>query len=63
MNFTLDPSLTPFIELAEILDKIPNGYSFTEDGTHLKLLKKIFTAVEANIACKLTLSGKSVNDL
>jgi ferredoxin len=63
MNFTLDPSLTPFIELAEILDKIPNGYSFTEDGTHLKLLKKIFTPVEANIACKLTLSGKSVNDL
>jgi ferredoxin len=63
MSFTLDTSLKPFIELAEILDKIPNGYSPTEDGTHLKILKKIFTPEEAKIACKLTLSGKSAEDL
>jgi ferredoxin len=63
MNLTFDPSLIPYVELAEILNKIPNGFAYTEDGTHLKILKKIYTQEEANIACKLTLSGISVNEI
>ena len=39
--------------LAEKLDALPNGYPPTEDGAHLRLLEKIFTPQEAEMAAQL----------
>jgi len=40
-------------QLAKKLDEMPNGYPATESGVELKILKKIFTPDEAEIALKL----------
>jgi ferredoxin len=50
-------------ELAEILDRIPNGYAPVEDGTHLRILEWIFTPEEAELATKLRLWGETVEEL
>lgn len=42
-----------FIELAEALDRLPNGYPNTDSGVELRILKKIFSPEEAAIAGKL----------
>jgi Na+-translocating ferredoxin:NAD+ oxidoreductase subunit B len=39
--------------LAEKLDKLPNGFPATEDGLELKILQKIFTPEEAEMALKI----------
>ena len=39
--------------LAERLDSLPNGYPPTEDGAELRLLAKIFTPEEAELAAQL----------
>jgi Na+-translocating ferredoxin:NAD+ oxidoreductase subunit B len=41
-------------ELAEALDRLPNGFPSTESGVELRLLKKIFNPEEAALAGKLT---------
>jgi Pyruvate/2-oxoacid:ferredoxin oxidoreductase delta subunit len=41
--------------LAQKLDALPNGFPRMESGVELKLLKKIFTEEEAEIACSLKL--------
>jgi H+/Na+-translocating ferredoxin:NAD+ oxidoreductase subunit B len=41
--------------LAERLDATPNGYPSTKDGIELKLLAKIFTPEEADLAARLKL--------
>ena len=46
--------------LAEKLDSLPNGYPPTEDGAHLRLLEKIFTPEEAEIAALLTPEPESI---
>ena len=49
--------------LAETLDKIPNGFTHTQDGTHLRVLEWIFTPEEANLAGRMKLSGETVEDM
>ena len=39
--------------LAEKLDKLPNGFPATESGVELKILQKIFTPEEAEMALKI----------
>ena len=43
-----------FVSLAEALDHLPNGYSRTDSGVELRILKKIFSPDEAALASKLT---------
>jgi Na+-translocating ferredoxin:NAD+ oxidoreductase subunit B len=49
---TMDRS--PYKQLAERLDSLPNGFPATDDGRELKLLAKIFTLEEAELAGQLT---------
>ncbi len=43
-------------KLARLLDTLPNGFPATESGVEIKLLKKAFDPVEADIFCGLRLS-------
>ena len=63
MNLEIKISSKSYIELAEVLDMIPNSFAHTEDEIHLKLLKKIFSPEEAFIASKLKLTGITKEDL
>jgi electron transport complex protein RnfB len=45
---------TPYIELARRLDALPNGFPPAEDGSHLRLLARLFTPEEAALAAALT---------
>lgn len=49
--------------LADVLDKIPNSFPQTEDGTHLKVLKWIFTPEEAELASNMRLRGETVEEM
>ena len=42
-------------KLAIELDKIPNGYPKTESGVELKILAKLFTTEEAQLAATLSM--------
>ena len=42
-------------QLARVLDTIPEGFPETESGVELKILEKLFTPVEAEVACHLEL--------
>ncbi len=42
-----------FIQLRDILDKMPNGFPPTEDGLEIKILQKIFSEEEAGIAVQM----------
>ncbi|MFO7890365.1 MAG: 4Fe-4S binding protein [bacterium] len=46
-------------QLAQHLDKIPNGFPATESGVELKILARLFTAEEAEIACAMSLEPES----
>ncbi len=41
--------------LREHLDDLPGGFPATEDGLELRILRRLFTPEEAEIACRLTL--------
>ncbi len=43
-----------FLKLREFLDQFPLGYPKSDSGVEIKILKKLFTEEEANIAMKLT---------
>ncbi|MFP4475281.1 MAG: DUF362 domain-containing protein [Desulfatibacillaceae bacterium] len=43
-------------KLANVLDTLPNGFSRTEDGLEIRLLKKIFTPEEAELFCDLRMN-------
>jgi ferredoxin len=45
--------------LAERLDALPNGFPPTQDGTELRLLAKIFTPEEAELAAQLRLTRET----
>ena len=45
--------------LARRLDEIPNGFASTESGAELRLLEKLYTPEEAELACVLRLSLES----
>ena len=49
--------------LAEVLDKIPNSYASVEDGTHLKVLRWIFTPAEADLASRMKLRGETIEEM
>ncbi len=55
--------LDPYERLAETLNRIPNGFTPTEEGTHLKLLRWIFTEEEADLASKMKLIAETVEEL
>ena len=48
-------------KFAKHLDKIPNGYPETESGVELKILAKLFSIQEAEIACELSVEPKPIN--
>jgi len=50
-------------QLALTLDAIPNGYPASESGVELKILAKLFTPLEAEIACRLTLEPQTVAEV
>lgn len=45
----------PYHRLAEHLDRLPGGFSPSKTGAHIRLLKKLFTPEEAELATRLTL--------
>ncbi|MFL7868856.1 MAG: ATP-binding protein [Anaerolineales bacterium] len=49
-------SQNPYKKLAERLDALPNGFPATRDGAELRLLAKIFTPEEAELASQLRLT-------
>jgi len=56
-------STDPYEQLAATLDKIPNSFTATEEGTHLRVLKWIFTPEEAEQASKMKLRGETTDEL
>jgi Na+-translocating ferredoxin:NAD+ oxidoreductase subunit B len=53
----------PYKKLAERLNSLPNGFPATDDGRELKLLAKIFTPQEAELAVQLTSSFESAEEV
>jgi ferredoxin len=49
----------PYKQLAERLDSLPNGFPPTESGVELRLLKKLFSLEEAELASKLRLTKET----
>jgi Pyruvate/2-oxoacid:ferredoxin oxidoreductase delta subunit len=45
---------TVYTQLADALDRLPNGYPRTESGVEIKILQKIFSPEEAALASQLT---------
>jgi len=41
-------------KLADLLDQLPNGYPKTVSGVELKILKKLFTSDDVELACQLS---------
>ena len=50
-------------QLALVLDAIPNGYPAADSGVELKILAKLFSPQEAEIACRLTLEPQTVAEV
>ena len=50
-------------KLASSLDQIPNGFPQTSSGVELKILAKLFTAEEAEVACMMTLTPLPVKTI
>ena len=50
-------------QLAQHLDRIPNGYPETESGVELRILAKLFAPEEAALACELTLHPVTPREL
>jgi ferredoxin/predicted transcriptional regulator len=53
----------PYKQLAEKLNALPNGFPPTEDGRELKLLAKLFTPEEAELAAQLQSSVETVEEI
>jgi ferredoxin len=63
MTEATDPIPKAFENLAETLEKIPNGYSKTPDDTYLRLLQWIFSEEEADLTSKMKLRGETAEEL
>ncbi len=50
-------------KLVKTLNKIPEGFSLTEDGTHIRVLKWLFTEEEADIVRRMKLWAETVEEL
>lgn len=55
--------MNPYEKLAEVLDKIPNGFPPAPDGSHLRILEWVFTPEEAELASQLKLSAETVDEM
>jgi H+/Na+-translocating ferredoxin:NAD+ oxidoreductase subunit B len=53
----------PYKQLAERLDNLPNGYPPTEDGVELRLLGKIFSPEEAELASQLLMKLETAEQI
>ncbi len=56
-------STDAYVQLADALDRLPNGFPRTELGVELEILKRIFTPEEAEIACRLGREMESYIDI
>lgn len=54
---------SPYKQLAERLNTLPNGFPPTDDGRELKLLEKIFSPEEAELATILTPALETVEEI
>ena len=54
---------THYKQLAERLNALPNGFPPTDDGRELKLLAKIFTPEQAELAAQLTPNLETVEEI
>jgi len=62
--FALEENMdTNYKLLAERLNALPNGFPPTDDGRELKLLAKLFTPEEAELAAQLTPSLETVEEI
>ncbi len=52
-----------YTRLREFLDKLPAGYPATDTGVEIRILKKLFTPEDAEIAMKLKFELEEVPDL
>lgn len=52
-----------YYQLAEALDTLPNGFPRTESRVEIQLLKKIFSAEEAEIFCDLRLKFETAEQI
>ncbi len=52
-----------FDRLADELNRIPNGFPRTESGVELKLLARLFTMQEAEVASSLSLEPQSIKEV
>jgi electron transport complex protein RnfB len=55
--------MEPYVRLARRLDSLPNGFPPTEDGAELRLLAKIFTPKQADLASKLRIRLETPDQL
>ncbi|MEE9410945.1 MAG: 4Fe-4S binding protein [Candidatus Heimdallarchaeota archaeon] len=53
----------PYEMLARTLNRIPNGFAKAKDGSHLKVLKWIFTPDEAELASKMKVTGETLEKM
>jgi NAD-dependent dihydropyrimidine dehydrogenase PreA subunit len=53
----------PYHRLAEHLDRLPGGFSPSKTGAHIRLLKKLFTPEEAELATRLTLEQEDAETI
>ena len=53
----------PYEILAEVLNKIPQGFTPAADNSHIRVLEWIFTPEEANLTSKLKLKGETVLEI
>ena len=44
----------PYFKLREFLDQFPIGFPLTDSGVEIKILKRLFSAEEADITVQLT---------
>ena len=56
-------STDAYKQLAKHLDSLPNGFPPTEDGSDLRLLAKLFTPEEAELAAQLRTSLETVDEI
>jgi len=50
-------------KLAKVLDTLPNGFPPTKEGVEIKLLKKVFSAEQAEIYCNLRLEFENAEQI
>jgi Pyruvate/2-oxoacid:ferredoxin oxidoreductase delta subunit len=55
--------ISPYKKLALALDSLPNGFPPTKDGAELRLLEKLFSPEEADLASRLSTRYESAEEL